>query len=98
MFIGVARYDLRLPDSGSLKDKRAVLRSLMTTLRQKFRCAVAEVEFQDLTQRASIGVSIVSNEHFQARKVLQQIGRAVDHQPGVELLAEDVDVWSDEDR
>ena len=98
MFIGVARFDLRVPDSSSRKDKRAVVRSLKALLHQKFACAVAEVDHLDLTQRTAIGVSVVSGEHFQARKVLQQIGRAIEGSPGVEIIARDEQVWSSEDR
>lgn len=98
MFIGVARFDLRLGDCTSLKDKRAVLRSLTATMHNRFRCAIAEVEHHDLLQRATIGVSVVSGEHFQARKVLQQIERAMDRVPGAEVLSATVDVWGEEDR
>ena len=97
MFVGVARYDLRLPSCSSLKDKRGVLRTLESALHQKFRCAVAEVEHQDLRQRAAIGVSVVSGSHFHARKVLQEIGRRVESHPGVEVIASTVDVISEED-
>jgi len=98
VFVGVARFDLRLGDCTSLKDKRAVLRSLTTTLHNRFRCSIAEVEHQQLTQRATIGVSIVSGQHFQARKVLQQIERALERVPGAEILGASIDVWSEEDR
>ena len=36
MSVGVARFDLFIPDSGSLKDKRQVLRSVTSTVRNKF--------------------------------------------------------------
>lgn len=96
MFVGIARYDLRLPACHSLKDKRAVLRTLETML-SKFRCSFAEVAQQDLRQRASIGVAVVSGSHFQARKVLAQIERHVETHPGVELIAATTDVVAPED-
>jgi hypothetical protein len=98
MFVGVARYDLRLPGCSSLKDKRNVVRTLQAMLQQKFRCAFAEVEHQDLRQRATVGISIVSGTPFQARKVLAEVGRHVETHPGVELLGSTVDVISPEDR
>ena len=98
MFVGVARYDLRLLDSASLKDKRAVLRSVTAAVHKKFRCSVAEVDHQDLHQRATLGIALVSGTHFQARKVLQQVGRVIEAQPGIELLGALEDVLSQEDR
>ena len=96
MFVGIARFDLRLPMCHSLKDKRAVLRTLEAML-GKFRCAVAEVEHQDLRQRAAIGVSVVSGSHFHARKVLSEIERHVETHPGVELIGTRTDVVSEGD-
>ena len=96
--MGVARYDLRLPDSSSLKDKRSIMRALQSLLHQKFRCAVAEVEHQDLRQRATVGVSVVADTSFHAKRILAEIERRVETYPGVELLGASVDVLSPEDR
>jgi uncharacterized protein YlxP (DUF503 family) len=97
MFVGFARYDLRLAGCTSLKDKRSVLRTLMLMLQQKFRCAVAEVAAQDMHQRASVGLSIVTESAFHARRVLSEIGRHVETHPGVEVIASVADVFAPED-
>jgi uncharacterized protein YlxP (DUF503 family) len=97
MFVGIARYDLRLPGCTSLKDKRSVVRALQSMLHQKFRCAVAEVDHQDLRQRAAVGVSVIADTPFHARRVLSEVGRHVETHPGVEVLNAYVDVLSPED-
>jgi uncharacterized protein len=97
MFVGIARFDLRLPECASLKQKRSVLRALFALLQQKFRCAVAEVGHQDLWQRATIGISVVSGTTFQVRKVLSEVERHVETHAGVELLGATIDVVSPED-
>ena len=80
MFIGIARYELFIGASGSLKDKRRVLRAVTMSVRKKFNVAIAEVEYQDKWQRSAIGVSCVAESISHCRKVLQevekQIGRA----------------------
>jgi uncharacterized protein len=98
MFVGVARYDLRLPGCVSLKDKRSVVRTLSSMLHQKFRCAVAEVDHQDLRQRAAVGVSVIADTSFHARRMLAEVGRRVETHPGVELLDAYIDVMTPEDR
>ena len=98
MFIGFARYDLRLSSCTSLKEKRSVVRTLTAMLHQKFRCAVAEVDHQDLRQRSAVGVSVVADTSFHARRVLSEISRHVETHPGVELLEASIDVLSSEDR
>lgn len=92
MFVGIARYDLRIVAARSLKDKRAVVRSLTSSLRAKFNCAVAEVDHQDVWQRAAIGVSVISDSHFHARQMLSEIGRRVETHPGAEVIISHVDV------
>lgn len=96
MFIGFARYDLRLPGCSSLKEKRSVVRAVQTRL-AKFRCSLAEVENNDMHQRATLGVSVVAGSAFHARKVLSEIERAVETSPGVELIGTLSDVFAPED-
>ena len=80
MFVGIARYDLFIGDSRSLKDKRQVLRSVTMSVQKKFNVAIAEVDFQDKWQRAALGVSCVAESVGHCRDVLaaveKQIGRA----------------------
>ena len=91
MFVGIARYELRLPEASSLKDKRAVLRRLLSILRQKFNVSVSEVDHLDLWQRATLGLALVTDTQYHARRVLQEIGRHVETHPGVELLSHSTD-------
>ncbi len=77
MFIGVGRYDLFIPASGSLKDKRQVLRSVTQTIQKRFNVAIAEVDFLDKWQRAAIGVSCVAGSIGHCQKVLQEVEKAI---------------------
>ncbi len=71
--IGVLTLELRLENSHSLKDKRHVVRSLKDRLRNKFNVAVAEIDYQDLWQRAAVAVVTVSSDHVHAEKVLRSV-------------------------
>ena len=73
MFVGLARFDIHIPQSGSLKEKRAVLRPVVERVRNKLHVSVAEVDHQDLWQRAAVGVACVSGSSDQCRKVLQEV-------------------------
>lgn len=77
MFVGVGRYELFLPASGSLKDKRQVLRSVTAVVRKKFNVAIAEVEHQDLWQRTAFGVSCVAESMGHCQKMLQEVEKAI---------------------
>ena len=97
MFIGVGRIELRIPASGSLKSKRHVVKALTGGLRAKFNVAVAEVDHQDLWQRASLGVTCISESSFHAQKMLREIERFVERDSRIEMLNTSVDVWPWED-
>ena len=71
--IGVLTLELRLENSHSLKDKRQVVKSLKDRLRGKFNVAVAEIEYQDLWQRAAVAAVTVSPDHGHAERVLQSV-------------------------
>jgi uncharacterized protein len=73
MFIAVGRFEFFIPDSRSLKDKRQVLRSVIQTTGNKFNVSIAEVEYQDLWQRAAVGVSCVAESISHCKKVLQEV-------------------------
>ncbi len=67
------RFSLRIPESGSLKDKRQVVRSLAQRIRNKFGAAVAEVGDNEAWQIATIGVAVVSNSASHCEQMLQEI-------------------------
>jgi uncharacterized protein len=71
--IGVLTLELILENSHSLKEKRHVVKSLQDRLRGKFNVAVAEIDCQDLWQRAVVAAVTVSSDHGHAQKVLQSV-------------------------
>jgi uncharacterized protein len=99
MFIGMARYELFIPASESLKDKRRVVKSISAVVRNKLNVSIAEVDHQELWQRAALGISCVSESMSHCRKVMQEteklIGKAAID--GAEIVDRTVDVFSMED-
>lgn len=60
--------DVIVPDAASLKSKRAVVKSIKDRIKSRFNVSIAEVGELEKWQRASLAISMVSNE----RKKLQQ--------------------------
>jgi uncharacterized protein len=79
-------FDLHVPESRSLKAKRAAIRPIVDGLRHRFPVAVAEVDHLDQWQRAAIGVAVVSGTVAQVEQVLDSVERFVDTAAGVELI------------
>lgn len=93
MVVGVCRLTLRMPENSSLKDKRQVIKSLTTRLRNKFNVAVAEVEDNETWQIATIGLTCVSNDARHARQILDSAIEFVERtRPDAELLNSEIDV------
>ncbi|MBM3674571.1 MAG: DUF503 domain-containing protein [Actinobacteria bacterium] len=80
------RYDLHIPESRSLKAKRAAVRPIVDGLRHRFRVSVAEVDHLDQWQRVAVAVALVAQSDRHGREVLDAIGRFVQTRPDVEVV------------
>ena len=78
--------DLHLPGCRSLKEKRSVLRPLLERLRHRFEVSVAELDHQDLWQRAGLGVSAVSGSASVLARLLDDVERYVWSQSQIEVI------------
>jgi uncharacterized protein len=73
MIVAAARITLLIPENNSLKGKRQVVRSLIEKVRHRFGVAIAEVDSQDLWQRAELGVAVVGNDETLLSKRVDQV-------------------------
>lgn len=80
------RLELHLPASDSLKAKRSVLNRVKERVRSGFNASVAEVDYQDLWQRAALGVAIVGSAPGALDNVLRDILRAVEREDRLQVL------------
>ncbi len=62
-----------MPENGSLKGKRKVLKSITSRVENKFNVAIAEVEDHDLWQLATLGVVCVSKDGRHANELLSKV-------------------------
>jgi len=93
MLVGLYQIELFIPDSGSLKSKRFVLKSLKDKIRAKFNVSVAEVEDNELWQRAVLGVAMVSNERKFIDQVMTQIFNLVEQDDYVQITNQHLEVF-----
>ena len=70
MYVGVLRVTLHLPGARSLKDRRRVVRSYKDRARAKLPVSIAEVGDVELTQKATLGVAVVSGDSARCQEVL----------------------------
>ena len=92
MIVGLCTVELFIPDGHSLKDKRRILQSLKTRVRDKFNVSVAEVGEQDLWQKAILGLACVANETAHVNQVLDQVVNLIRVVPTVQLVRSHIEL------
>jgi uncharacterized protein len=96
VFVGTMTVDVLLGDVRSLKQKRSVIRPVISEVRRRFDVAVAEVGHLDLHRRTEIGVAVVAADADHCRDVLDSVERLVAGRPEIELLSARRQVYRDD--
>jgi len=93
MHIGVCRISFRIPENGSLKDKRRVIKSITSRVANKFNVSVAEVDDNDSWKLATLGISCVSNDKRHANEILSKVAEfIIDGRFEVEVLDYNIEI------
>jgi uncharacterized protein YlxP (DUF503 family) len=86
MHVGALRIELRIRDVRSLKEKRKVVKSIISDIGRAYPVAVAEVDHQDLWQRADLGVAVVSGSPGHVDRMLTAVQTDLDRRTEIEVL------------
>ncbi|MEI6080397.1 MAG: DUF503 domain-containing protein [bacterium] len=95
--VGVKRITFLMPENGSLKDRRQIIRKMRDTLRVKFNVSFAEIETDDKWQRSVVALSMVANEEQILRAAFLQISNLIETTTGVRVVSDTNDVFRYED-
>jgi len=93
MIVGVCTIELRLRESRSLKEKRQVVKSIITRVKNNFNVAIAEVAYQDKWQRTVLGVAVVSTAQDHANGILSKVVNFVESMYIADLLDYHIESW-----
>jgi len=86
MIVGISIFELHLPASRSLKDKRRVVKSLIERVHQRYRVSIAETDFHDLHQRAEIALAAVAaGGESEMERLMNEVRNLVESEPEVYL-------------
>jgi hypothetical protein len=86
LVVGLLTLELHFPGARSLKEKRQALRSLEQRIRNRYNVAIAEVEYQDLWQRARLAVVSVNTDRGHLDSTLSGVAREAAGARGAMLL------------
>ena len=87
MHVGALEIELQVTESGSLKEKRAVVRHIVDTARRRYGVSVSEVGHHDRWQRAAIGFAFVAPSAGRVEEVLDKVERFVWSHPEISVLS-----------
>jgi len=93
MFVGVYQVEIFLPESDSLKAKRFVLSSIKAKIQNKFNVSIAEVEQNDLWQRATLGLALVTNERKFVDQTFNTILQFLEQDGRFEVLDQRLEIY-----
>lgn len=87
MIILYAEIESLVYHAQSLKEKRSVIKPLLLKIRRDYNVSIAEVDFQNLWQRAKFTVVTVSNEKQHAEKVIQEVITTIESNGDLEITS-----------
>ena len=90
MIIGCLSFELYLPYSHSLKEKRQRLNKLRDRLKLKHNVAFAELDYQNKWQRSLIGIVTLNSHQAIIDKTFQRILLEIEENIDGEILHKDI--------
>ena len=88
MNIAAMTFRLRAPWVRSLKEKRMIIKSLITQLQNRFHVSAAEIDEQDTHQIIVIGVAAFVPHNAMADSLMEEISLFVEENCEAEILEE----------
>ena len=85
MFVGLMRLSLRIPGSGSLKERRQVVASIKGRLRSRFNVSVAQIDDSEHWNGAKLGMALVGDNRDYLNGQLETILRFIEENYPVEV-------------
>jgi uncharacterized protein YlxP (DUF503 family) len=96
VLVAVLTAELLFPGASSLKDKRRRLAGIVARIRARYPVSVAEVDGQDLWQRGTVGVALVTTDSRLAQSMLDRITDGIGTDGEAELLSRRIEFFRPE--
>ena len=94
MVVSMMQIIFEIPDVGSIKEKRRIVKSVKDKLQHRFHMSAAEVDLQDSLSFAQIGGALVSNSRTFGETVLQKAFHVIENEVPVRI--QDMSIHSQE--
>lgn len=85
MIIGTAQVKLYAPWVHSLKEKRAIVKSINDKVHNKFNVTIAEIDEQDIQQTIVLGIACVTGTVAFASSVIENVINFIENSTDAEI-------------
>jgi uncharacterized protein YlxP (DUF503 family) len=90
--VGSCFIELYIIGASSLKDKRRVLKSIIDRIHNIYNVSAAEIGYNDVWNKAKLGVACVSNETRQTYRILNNVIKFIEKDDRVEIISYSTDL------
>ncbi|MDR0354491.1 MAG: DUF503 domain-containing protein [Deltaproteobacteria bacterium] len=88
--VGVLLATLRMEGNSSLKEKRRIVKSILSRVKARFNAAASEVGGQDRHETAVLGFSVIGSDARILNRVLDHIQNFVEDNADAELIDSEI--------
>jgi uncharacterized protein len=92
MVVGIMKVKMRGVWIHSLKEKRMVIKSMVSKLRNRFNVSISEVEDQDIHQLMAIGISCITTDSAHANSTLDRVLNYIDSNFEPEIVDYEIEI------
>ena len=92
MIIACMTFTLRAPWVHSLKEKRMIVKSLVSRLHNRFNVSASEIDEQDTHQIIVIGVAAIVPHSAMADSIMEEISAFVEENTDAEIIGEEREI------
>lgn len=92
MIIACMTFTLRAPWVHSLKEKRMIVKSLVSRLHNRFNVSASEIDEQDTHQIIVIGVAAIAPHSAMADSIMEEISSFVEDNTDAEIIREEREI------
>ena len=93
MIVGIVQVELHIPEAQTLKDKRAVLKSVKGEMRSRFNISIAEVDANEKWQRATLGIAAVGQDRAALEPSVNEFTQWIRRHPLIQIIRIDQEYW-----
>lgn len=86
MVVGIGMITFRLHGTRSLKEKRKIVKSIISRMRNSFNASVGEVGSNDIYQRAEIGFTLTGNDRLVINSKIDKMFNMADEMGLAEIV------------